>query len=48
MPATSARRVATGIDPALIEFEVISGAGRGAFREPPERAFRLLRAFLGD
>ena len=45
-PAAAARRVASSVQYAAVELQVVAGVGHGVFRQAPAEAFPRLRAFV--
>lgn len=45
-PVACAEEIATALPPGVAQLEIFEGAGHGAHRDQPERAERVLRAFL--
>lgn len=45
-PAVAARRLATLLINAPVQLEILAGVGHSVFRQAPQTAFALLRAFL--
>ncbi|MHA6757826.1 alpha/beta fold hydrolase [Streptacidiphilus sp. PAMC 29251] len=45
-PAAGARRLAAALTGAAVQLEILPGVGHGVFRQAPQEAFTLLRAFL--
>lgn len=46
-PIEDSEDIVAAIDPELVRFERFAGCGHGVWRDDPERAFGLIREFLG-
>jgi proline iminopeptidase len=47
-PMIGSERIVHALTHAPVRFERFAGAGHGVFRDQPDRAFPLLRAFIGE
>lgn len=45
-PAADAQDIVAALDPSLVRFERVAGAGHGVFRDDPDSFFRILRDFI--